>query len=426
MIKSAYKTGNFTNKNKRMKTEKFKVLLYLKKSAPDKSGKTPIMGRITVGDTIAQFSCKLSCTLSLWNPRASRLDGKSQEAVETNGKIDKLLLSINEAYSSLSERNLPFDAKDVKNLFQGGIATQMTLFRLFDRHIEEVRARVGIDISHRTIPNYLYTRRRLGEFVDKNYNVKDLAFSQLNEQFIREFQDFLILERKLSVETVRHYLAILKKICRIAFKEGHSDRHYFVNYPLLKQKVNPPRTLSREEFEKIRDLQFEEHRWSHITTRDMFLFACYTGTAYVDVTAITNENLTKDDAGDLWLKYRRGKNGKLCRVKLLPEAIALIEKYKNPSRETLFPKMEYNALKWNLQSIRQLVGMTGPLTYHMGRHSFSSLIALEGGVPIETVSKMLGHSDIKTTQIYARVTPKKLFEDMEKYIEATKDLQLTL
>lgn len=409
-----------------MKDEKFKVLLYLKKSVLDKSRKTPIMGRITVGDSVVQFSSKLSCTLSLWNPRASRLNGKSQEAVEINEKIDKLLLSINEAYSILTERNIPFDATDVKNLFQGGIATQMTLFRLFDRHIEEVRARVGIDVSHRTIPNYLYTRRRLGEFVSKNYNVKDLAFSQLNEQFIREFQDYLILERNLGVETVRHYLAILKKICRIAFKERHSDRHYFVNYPLLKQKVNPPRTLSREEFEKIRDLQFEEHRWSHITTRDMFLFACYTGTAYVDVISITNDNLSKDDAGDLWLKYQRGKNGKLCRVKLLPEAIELIEKYKNPSRETLFPKMEYNALKWNLQSIRQLIGMTGALTYHMGRHSFSSLITLEGGVPIETVSKMLGHSDIKTTQIYARVTPKKLFEDMDKYIEATKDLKLVL
>ena len=352
-----------------MKDEKFKVLLYLKKSVLDKSRKTPIMGRITVGDTVAQFSSKLSCTLSLWNPRASRLNGKSQEAVEINEKIDKLLLSINEAYSILTERNIPFDATDVKNQFQGGIATQMTLFRLFDRHIEEVRARVGIDVSHRTIPNYLYTRRRLGEFVSKNYNVKDLAFSQLNEQFIREFQDYLILERNLGVETVRHYLAILKKICRIAFKEGHSDRHYFVNYPLLKQKVNPPRTLSREEFEKIRDLQFEEHRWSHITTRDMFLFACYTGTAYVDVIAITNDNLSKDDAGDLWLKYQRGKNGKLCRVKLLPEAIELIEKYKNPSRETLFPKMEYNALKWNLQSIRQLIGMTGALTYHVARHN---------------------------------------------------------
>lgn len=409
-----------------MKDEKFKVLLYLKKSTPDKSGKTPIMGRITVGQSMAQFSSKLSCTPSLWNPRASRLDGKSREAVATNAKLDKLLLSVNEAYDLLIERKQPFDAEAVKNQFQGNMATQMTLMRLFDRHIEEVKARVGIDVSHRTLPNYLYTRKRLAEFIKKNSNSSDLAFSQLNEQFIREFQDFIILDKGLGVETARHYLALLKKICRIAFKEGHSDKHYFANYPLLKQKDNPPRSLSREEFEKIRDLEIEEHRWSHITTRDMFLFACFTGTAYVDVVAITNENLSKDDAGDLWLKYQRGKNGKLCRVKLLPEAIALIEKYRNRSRQTLFPKIEHAALKWNLQSIRQMVGMKGPLTYHMGRHSFSSLITLEAGVPIETVSKMLGHSDIKTTQIYARVTPKKLFEDMDKYIAATQDLVFIL
>ncbi|WP_373827335.1 phage integrase SAM-like domain and Arm DNA-binding domain-containing protein, partial [Bacteroides heparinolyticus] len=201
-----------------MKSEKFKVLLYLKKSSPDKSGKTPIMGRITVGQSVAQFSCKLSCTPSLWNPRESRLNGKSREAVVTNGKLDKLLLSINEAYNSLTERNQPFDAEAVKNLFQGSMDVQMTILRLFDRHIEEVKARIGIDVSHRTLPNYLYTRKRLAAFIKKSSNSSDLAFSQLNEQFIREFQDFIILEEGLGVETARKYLALLKKICRIAFK----------------------------------------------------------------------------------------------------------------------------------------------------------------------------------------------------------------
>ena len=111
-----------------MKQEKFKVLLYLKKSSPDKSGKTPIMGRITVGKSMAQFSCKLSCTPDLWNPRESRLNGKSREAVATNAKLDKLLLAVNEAYDTLIERKQPFDAEAVKNQFQGSMETQMTLF----------------------------------------------------------------------------------------------------------------------------------------------------------------------------------------------------------------------------------------------------------------------------------------------------------
>ena len=375
---------------------------------------------------MAQFSSKLSCSSELWNSRESRLNGKSKEVVEINAKIDKLLLAINSAFDSLLERKQEFDATDVKNSFQGSKDTQMTLLKLFDRHIEEVKSRVGIDVSHRTLPNYLDTRMRLEEFIKKRFKVDDVAFCQLNEQFIREYQEYFIIERGLSVETVRHYLAILKKICRIAFKEGHADRCHFEHYPLPKQKQTTPRALSKEDFEKLRDLEIEEHRWSHLTTRDMFLFACYTGTAYVDIVSITNENLSTDDDGAMWLKYRRGKNGKLCRVKLLPEAIELIEKYRNKSRDTLFPVISREAMMWDLKSLREMAGIKGPLTYHMGRHSFSTLITLENGVPIETVSKMLGHSDIKTTQVYARVTPKKLFEDMDKYIEATKDLKLIL
>ena len=245
-----------------MKVEKFKVLLYLKRSGLDKSGKAPIMGRITVNRTMAQFSSKLSCSPELWNPRESRLNGKSKEAVEINAKIDKLLLAINSAFDSLLERKQEFDATVVKNAFQGSKDTQMTLLKLFDRHIEEVKSRVGIDVSHRTLPNYLYTRMRLEEFISKRFKVDDVAFCQLNEQFIREYQEYIIIERGLSVETVRHYLAILKKICRIAFKEGHADRCHFEHYPLPKQKQTTPRALSKEDFEKLRDLEIEEHRWS--------------------------------------------------------------------------------------------------------------------------------------------------------------------
>jgi len=407
-----------------MKAEKFKVLLYLKKSAPDKSGKTPIMGRITVGRSMAQFSCKLSCTPSLWNPRESRLNGKSREAVVTNARLDKLLLAVNDAYDTLIERKQPFDAEAVKNLFQGGMATQTTLLKLFDRHIESMRQRIGVDRSPRTLPNYLYTRRAVAEFIKKRFNASDLAFGQLNEQFIREFQDFVVQDKGLAVDTLRHYLAILKKVCKIAWKEGHSEKHYFAHFKLPKQKESTPKALSREDFEKIRDLDIPKNKCSHIISRDMFLFSCYTGTAYIDTVSVTKDNLSADDGGALWLKYRRRKNGQLARVKLLPEAIALIEKYKDDARDTLFPMVLYPTVRRNMQGIRVLAGIKGELSYHYGRHSFASIITLEKGVPIETVSKMLGHGDIKTTQIYARVTPKKLFEDMDRYIEATEDLQL--
>ena len=409
-----------------MKVEKFKVLLYLKKSGLDKSGKAPIMGRITVNNSMAQFSSKLSCTPTLWNPRESRLDGKSREAVETNQKIEKLLLAVHSAFDSLVERKKPFDAESVKNLYQGSMNSQTTLLALLDRHMDELRSRIGIDCAPTTLSGYVYTHRSLGKFIKKKFKTKDVAFGQLNEQFIREYQDFVLGELGYSLDTVRHYLAILKKICKLAFKEGISEKFHFAYYKLPKQKITTPKALSRESFEKVRDLEIPKNRPSTRFTRDLFLFACYTGTAYADVSRITRENLFTDEEGGLWLKYARKKTDYRARVKLLPEAIALIEKYRDESRETLFPFQSAEQVKANMKGLRVMAEIKEPMTYHSGRHSFASLITLEEGVPIETISRMLGHSNIQTTQIYARVTTKKLFEDMDQLIEATQDLKLIL
>ena len=409
-----------------MKVEKFKVLLYLKKSSPDKSGKAPVMGRITLNNSMAQFSCKFSCAPSLWNPRESRLDGKSREAVETNAKIEKVLLGIHLAFDSLVERNRPFDAESVKNLYQGSMDSQTTLLALLDKHMDGLRSRIGIDVAPTTLSTYVYTHRSLGKFIKKKFRTKDVAFGQLNEQFIREYQDFVSGELGYSMDTLRHYLAILKKICRIAFKEGFCEKYHFAHYKLPKQKEATPKALSRESFEKIRDLEIPEKRYSHRLTRDLFLFACYTGTSYADIVRITNANLFTDESGSLWLKYARKKTDYRARVKLLPEAIALLEKYKSDDRETLFPIQSAEIVQLNMRGLRVMADIKQPVSYHSGRHSFASLITLEEGVPIETISRMLGHGNIQTTQIYAHVTPKKLFGDMDKLIEATRDLKLVL
>ena len=409
-----------------MKVEKFKVLLYLKKSGLDKLGKAPIMGRITVNRTMAQFSGKLSCTPELWNPRESRLNGKSKEAVEINAKIDKLLLAINSAFDSLMERKIDFDATIVKEAFQGSVETQMTLLRRLDIHIEDMQSRIGIDVAKSSMSTYIYTRRYLGDYIRKRFKVDDLAFGQLNEQMAYEFQEYVLKDKGLAVDTARHYLAILKKICRLAFKEGHSEKRYFVNFKLPKENRKAPRALSREDFEKIRDVEIPASRVTHNIVRDLFLFACYTGVPYADAISITNDNLYTDDNGALWLKYMRKKNEHLGRVKLLPEAIDLIEKYRSDERKELFPMIHHPNLRRHMKGLRDLAGIKTDLVYHMGRHTFGSLITLEAGVPIETISKMLGHTNLTTTQLYARVTPKKLFDDMDIFIRATSDMTLVL
>ena len=362
-----------------MKVEKFKVLLYLKKSEPDKTGKAPIMGRITLNRTMAQFSCKLSCTPGLWNARESRLNGKSREAVETNEKIERLLLAVHSAFNSLMERKKDFDAAAVRDMFQGNAGMQMTLLKLLDRHNEEMKARVGVSRAPTTMSTYVYTRRTLAEFIKTEFKVSDLAFGQLNEQFIRDYQDFCLEKKKLAMETVRHYLSILKKICRIAYKEGHSEKYHFCHFKLPKQKETTPKAFSRENFEKLRDLEIPEKRRSHVITRDLFLFACYTGTAYADAVSITRENLFQDDEGSLWLKYRRKKTDYLGRVKLLPEALALIGKYRDDTRITLFPPQDYHTLRANMKSLRLMAGLSQAPCLPHGKAFFRLIGHARGG-----------------------------------------------
>ena len=213
-----------------------------------------------------------------------------------------MLLAINSAFDSLLERKIDFDATAVKEAFQGSVDTQITLLRRLDIHIEDMQSRIGIDVAKSYMSTYIYTRRYLGEFIKKRLKVDDLAFGQLNEHLAYEFQEYVLKDKGLAVDTARHYLAILKKICRLAFKEGHSEKRYFVNFKLPKENRKAPRALSREDFEKIRDLEIPASRVTHNIARDLFLLACYTGVPYADAVSIT------DDNGALWLKYLRKKN----------------------------------------------------------------------------------------------------------------------
>ena len=380
-----------------MKIEKFKVLLYLKKSGMDKNGKAPIMGRITVNRTMAQFSCKLSCTPSLWNPRASRLEGKSKEAVETNKDIGQLLLSIQKAFDVLVEKRTDFEAKDVKEALQGSVWT------------------------------YRKIRKNLAEFIGEKYRLTDLAFGQLTEPFISDFHHYLLDEKGFSSGTITIYVSLFKKMCRIAFERGLCKNLLFAHYRVGTPRVTTPKALSMSDFIKIRDVELPEDKPRLSVSRDLFLFACYAGTAFIDTVSITKANVKVLEDGDKWLVYNRKKTGTLARVKLLPEALELMAKYEDGARDTLFPLLSTNRVRIDLITICKLAETSKTYSYHSGRHSFASLITLEAGVPMETICKMPGHKDVKMTQRYARVTQKKLFEDMDKFIAATeKDFILAL
>ena len=409
-----------------MKTEKMKVLLYLKKSGLDKSGKAPIMGRITIGRSIAQFSCKLSCNPDLWNPRESRMDGKSREAVEVNGRLENLLLSIQSAYQSLLARGCPFDATDVKEQFQGSVQTRCMLIERFDVLIKEKESHIGIDIRKESMASYHSTRIHLQEFIQKKYKVSDLAFSQLTENFIHEFQQYFLGECGFQESSFYNVATHLKTVCRLAYREGLADILLFDKVKISKGNKKLPKALDRGAFEKLKTLHFEELEEEMETARDIFLFACYTGAAYCDLMELDKSHLVRDDEGSLWLKFNRHKTGVPCRVKLLPEAIRLMEKLHSDERETLLPFMGYATYQSYLKALRLRAGISFPFTTHTARHTFATFITLEQGVPIETVSKMLGHSNVSMIERYAKVTPQKLFEEFDSFLSFTEDMQLAI
>ena len=409
-----------------MKTEKMKVLLYLKKSGLDKSGKAPIMGRITIGRSIAQFSCKLSCNPDLWNPRESRMDGKSREAVETNGKLENLLLSVQSAYQSLLSKGHPFDATDVKELFQGSVQTRCMLIERLDMLIKEKDNHVGIDIKEGAIHGYHSTRIHLQKFIQQKYKVSDLAFSQLTENFIYEFRQYFLGECGFQESTFYNVATHLKTVCRQAYREGLADTLLFDKAKISKGDKKQPKALDREALDKLKAIRFDDLEEEMETARDIFLFACYTGAAYCDLMEQNKSHLVRDDEGKMWLKFNRHKTGVPCRIKLLPEAIRLIERFHSDKRETLLPYIKYKNYQTCLKALRLCAGISFPITTHTARHTFATLITLEQGVPIETVSKMLGHSNISMTERYAKVTPQKLFEEFERFLSFTEDMQLAI
>ena len=335
-------------------------------------------------------------------------------------------MSVQSAYQSLLSKGCLFDAADVKELFQGSVQTRCMLIERLDMLIKEKESHVGIDIKEGAIHGYHSTRIHLRKFIQRKYKVTDLAFSQLTENFIYEFGQYFLGECGFQESTFYNAATHLKTVCRLAYREGLADVLLFDKAKISKGDKRLPKALDKEALDKLKTLNLEDLEEDMETARDIFLFACYTGAAYCDLMGLGKKHLFRDDEGSLWLKFNRHKTGVLCRIKLLPQAIRLMEKLHSDERETLLPYMEYATYQSYLKALRLRAGISFPFTTHTARHTFATLITLEQGVPIETVSKMLGHSNVSMTERYAKVTPQKLFVEFDRFLSFTEDMQLAI
>lgn len=402
-----------------MNTE-LKLLFYIKKSEVKQDGTSPIMGRISVGRTMAQFSTKLTLSVSLWDTRANRVSGKSKQAVDVNRALDKISLSINKQYSRLvGLKGNIVSATEVKNAFQGIASTQETLVRYFNRHNQEFRKRVGVNRELSTAEQYEISLKHLTNFLSKKYKISDIPFSKLDFSFIEAFDFYLRVELQRMPNTILGIMRHTRKMIKLAINEGIISRDPFEGYtperPTPKQKY-----LTREELDKIMTTQLDHP--SRYITRDMFLFSVFTGLAYRDICNLTLQHIVKASDGVLWIRTSRQKTGTPCDIPLLDLPKQIIEKYRGLGKGgKLLPMLSCGRLNKNLKVIAKLCNIKRHLVYHCGRHTYATEICLSQGVPIESVSRMLGHRDLRSTRIYAKITNHKIAEDMEALEQRIKD-----
>lgn len=400
-----------------MQTDKFKVLLYLKKSGLDKSGQAPIMGRITYGRTIAQFSCKLSCNPKLWNARESRLNGKSREAVATNGKLERLLLSVQSAYRFLCERGIVFTATDIKEQFQGSMQTQITFLERYDRMVEEMEQKVGIEIKATTMSSYHAVRKHLQTFIREKYRTVDIPFGQIEEDFLECLQHYSVGKLGHSQGHYRTMALAVKKVCRLAYREGLTERQLFAHVQIERGENKQPRALDRASLDKLQALTFEPYEVELATARNLFLFSVFTGLAFADLQSLRVSQIETNSEGKRYIRKARQKTEVESLIPLHPIAEQILSLYtKEESKRDykIFPDtMSKGKLLTHIKAVGLACGFRTPLTWHCARHSFGTL-TLEAGIPIESIAKMMGHSSIASTQIYAQITDKKIARDMER------------
>lgn len=391
----------------------FTVLFYLRKTRADENGLTPVMARITISGERAQFNTRTMVDPALWDSKAGKCIGRSQEIIKTNRILEALKVRITELYhKQLNEYGYVLPEK-IKNIVLG-IETdkKKMLLEHFTEHNEFYLLKVGRDTSQITYGRYELTKTRLQEFLKKEYHLSDIPVMELTPVFIEKFFLYLQNDHNCSNNTALKFVQRFRTVFNYIKSTGADIKiDPFVSFRFKTKKVIRE-VLTQEEIDTIYRKDFLTERLRHI--RDIFIFMCYTGLSYIDVAQLTEDNIKTAFDGHQWVMTNRQKTNVPSNIRLLEIPLAIIEKYKGKQKDgRLFPVCSNQKMNEYLKEIAVICGIDKPVTCHVARHTFGTTVTLANGVPIETVSKMLGHTDIRTTQIYARIVDKKLSSDMD-------------
>lgn len=409
-------------------TNTFGVRFFIKKDKI-KNGKAPIYARVTVDGKSADISLKREIDTSSWNPERECVKGSRDEIKSPNTYIDLVRSKLTNCYSELKIQKDHVTAVAIKNLFCGIVKEEHTLLSLIEYH----NTHLNSFLEWGTMKNYGTTQKYIELFLKEVYKTSDIPLSRLNYSFVINLEIFLKGRQPVDHHkpcghnTVLKHIERVRKMINVAIKNEWLERDPFAKYRARFIK-NDREFLSQQELELLENKEFKIVRlqWA----KDLFVFSCYTGLAYCDVMSLTPHNISLGIDGEYWISTSRKKTNQSVRVPLLPKALAMIEKYKAHPRAIsagkLFPNISNQKLNAYLKEISDFCGIDKNLTFHLARHTFATTVTLTNGVPIETVSKMLGHTSIRTTQIYAKVIEKKVSSDMKSLRDKLENkIQLT-
>ncbi len=412
-----------TNTENKVRRSTFAVLFYINRTKIRKDGLCQLLCKVSIDAEAAQIGTKVAVDPAIWNPTTGRADGRSRNANEVNRAIDALTEEIRAHYKRINLSLGFVTAELVKNAVKGIGQKPLTLLSLFREHNEEFRKRIGIDRTKETYKCYVRSYNHLREFVQQRCGQEDITLRSLDREFYDAFDLFLRTECRLQQKSVHEHLYRLKKMTARAVNQGTLRRDPYCNlHPELPKRKS--RHLKLDELKRLLAEQVADPELQRV--RDWFIFSTFTGLAYADLKQLSGKHITQDTEGVRWIHIRRQKSGTESVVRLLDIPLRIIEKYRaERTDERLLPICSYQKLQKLILRLGAIYGIEN-LTFHLARHNFGTHITLSLGVPIETVSRMMGHRRLMTTQIYAHVTDRKVDEDTKQLrkLSASRKLEL--
>lgn len=391
----------------------FSILFVAQKGKLKANGKAPILARVTVNGEMVHLATRIDVDPDRWLGKECRTPGRSAEDKYINEMLDNYRNVIKNKYNELFFRGEAITAMRLKSILTSRSDEAKRLLVLFDEFNEDYRALVGKETTYKTYTRYLLTRRRLAEFMAAKYKIRDILLSDINTKFINDFYIYL---RTVDGKNGHNYHMKMIQRFRTVFKTA-KDNGWVTADPFGGFKISMEEThrehLTIDELGVLVSKEMTSERLQRV--KDIFVFSCFTGLAYTDVRGLKKSEVVMGNDGRLWIDTRRDKTKVAVYVPLLDIPRAILEKYADQtSHDRLLSIPANQKVNDYLKEIAAICGIDKNLTFHIARHTFATTVTLENGVALETVQKMLGHKNIRTTQVYAKMTKRRISMEMER------------